>query len=540
MSISVPLPSDLVCLNTQEQDPTVLFLQATTRRAACPFCGSISRRVHSRYWRTLRDLPCAEQRILLRVQVRRFLCSHHGCLRRTFAERFPGLAAVHAQRTDRLKKAQLKLAQALGSRSGVRLAEKIALPVSAATLLRMEHAAPVPEPATPRVLGVDDWAFKKGHRYGTILIDQEKHCIVDLLPDRTTDTLAAWLKEHPGVEIVTRDRADAYADGIHQGAPNAVQVADRWHLARNLGQALERLLDTRRSLLKQAVHSPAEPVETSTGTETQNIAPAVSPQQKHLEQEKFCRRQCRLERYQEVRALFSQGWNIRRITQYLGLSRKTVRKLAQAEFFPERKVRAPRPRRIDPFTTYLQQRWQQGCHNGALLFREIRAQGYTGSYTAVKDYLKTFKPASDVGAGLALPREKVAISQVVTWVLRREEDRTPKQRTLLARLCLVCEPFAEALRLAEQFLAFLRQSPRTDQAGSFRSWLHEATASHVAEVRSFAQGLARDQAAVEAGLSLSWSNGATEGHVNRLKCIKRRGYGRAGFDLLRRRVVQPT
>lgn len=545
MFLSVLLPPEVRLLRAEPGDGEkmmVLWLTTCARAAACPLCQHRSRRVHSHYQRTLADLPCADYSIRLYIQVRRFFCINKRCPRCIFAERLPELTKSHAQRTNRLAQIQTQVEQVVGSRPGVRLTGRLAMPVSATTLLRLERAAPLPQSPTPRVLGVDDWAFKKGHRYGTILYDLETHQVVDLLPDRTTETLATWLKDHPGVEIISRDRAEAYAEGARQGAPNAQQVTDRWHLVKNLGKALENLLDEKRRLVRQAVQPMlgSEPNSMEIATVPETFPPSRPPRraERTLQRLKQCRRQDRLDRYQQVRALYHNGWNISQIARFLNLATKTVRTFAYADTFPERKERAPRPCRLDAYKPYLNQRWQEGCHNGAQLLREVRERGYRGGYSRLRDYLldgRHVPTVNEIPAG-----EKVSARQVAMWTLRRLCDRTAAQQAILDRLQILCEPFRIAFELTQQFLEMVRQSPRGDQSAALRTWLTAAHRSSVTALSRFAASLQQDIAAVIAGLSLSWSNGPVEGSNNRLKFLKRRGYGRANFDLLRRRVLQPT
>ncbi len=370
-----------------------------------------------------------------------------------------------------------------------------------------------------RVLGVDDWAFRKGRRYGTILVDLEQHRVVDLLPDATSQSLAIWLQAHPGVEILSRDRAGAYAEGARQGAPNAVQVADRWHLLKNLSETLERVLDQNRAALKQAAPALQEP-----------IAVAWPPTKgKMAEEESQERRRKRLERYEQVVQLHQQGVGLRKIARQLPLARATVAHYIRAGTFPERAPRSPVPTSLDPFKPYLHRRWQEGCRNACQLARELKEQGYTGVASWVCRYVTCLRQAQE-----KVPTPKVpATRQVATWFLCRTQDLDAKPQAFLTALWQQCPALQSAYDLAQQFLGMVRKRNKK----ALPAWMQAATASGSTVLARFAASLKQDLAAVEAALSLQWSNGQTEGQVNRLKLVKRSMYGRANFDLLRARVL---
>ena len=283
-----------------------LVTRPTRRTAPCPVCTRRSRRVHSQYQRTLADLPLAGRPVVLRVQVRRFRCVNPTCPRAIFAERLPRLGPVRARRTPDQQRALEQIGFALGGAAGARLAGRLGLPASRATLLRLLRAAPCSYPETPRILGVDDWAWRRGQRYGSLLVDLEQHQPVDLLPDRTTESLATWLREHPGVEVISRDRGGAYADGARQGAPHAVQVADRFHLLANVGDTLERVLGSQRPALREAAAAVDRLTAESAAPDDELPEGAAVPEPAHLprtHRDKQARRAQRLARYEAVVAL---------------------------------------------------------------------------------------------------------------------------------------------------------------------------------------------------------------------------------------------
>ncbi len=387
----------------QEGQTLHVSARTTGKRAHCPSCGCRSRWRHSYYQRTIADLACGGRGVTVSLRVRRFWCRVRWCRQKVFCERLPDLAAAWERRSRRLRERLRAIAFRLGGEVGSQQAGADGTPVSARTLLRLLRATPPAAAGAVRVLGIDDWARRKGHTYGTILVDLEAHQVVDLLPDRTAATVATWLQAHPEVEVISRDRGGAYAEAARQGAPQATQVADRWHLLCNLGDALERLLVRKLDSLRcaaDAVAPQTEPVAAALsaplGAMPQGepppaslpVAPTdVAPAPTAAEQERAASRQRRLARYDEVTALQAQGLGIATIAKRLGMARRTVRRFLRADSFPERVQRTGQSGRLASFEAYLQQRWEEGCQNASQLFREIKAQGYPGSASYVGQVL---------------------------------------------------------------------------------------------------------------------------------------------------------
>jgi transposase len=518
-----------------------LVVRLTTRAACCPCCAQPSSRVHSYARRTLWELPISGRRLQLSLQVRRFRCGTPDCPRRTFRERIPALAAPRVHRTRRLLETLCQVAFALGGEAGARLACGLGMPCSPDTLLRLVSHHSVPVAATPRVLAVDDFSFRKGRTFGTILLDLERRVPMDLLPDREGSTLAAWLLAHPGVEIVSRDRSTIYAEAIRLGAPHARQIADRWHILKNLGEALEGLFLHKKQALKDAVLRSHDPPPGQPA-----VAPWTTGRTKEAEANSVHRHARFVELYHRIQALAATGLRVTDIAEQVQMSRGAVYHYLHMDQPPERP--SPQDRRsrpLDRYKPYLLQRWNDGIRNSRQLWRELVAQGFQQSSGPVQRFIgplrqQTGKPhkfKAEAAAPLYRPEEvrqrPLTAIQAARLFTSKENQRTPWQRAYLTRLCAVDPSLEQTYHQVQTFCEMVRQcqGERLDQ------WLAEVQVCAVVELRAFAQGLVKDYKAVKNGLTLPWSNGPTEGHIHKLKLLKRQMYGRASFALLRRRVL---
>jgi len=525
---------------TVEADLLTVEVTSIQSEVTCPRCAQPSQRVHSRYQRTLADLPWAGRQVSLHLQVRRFYCPNPTCVCATFSERLPTIVAPSARRTDRLAQEQGALGFDLGGEAGARTAARQGMPVSPDTLLRLVRLRPIEQAETPRVLAVDDWAKRKGKTYGTILIDLERHRVVDLLPDRTSQSLATWLQAHPGVEVITRDRSTTYAEGARQGAPDAIQVADRWHLLKNLVETVEDVLAHHKTRLSRTVPPPepcpGQPVPIPACA--QPFTATTDP-----ERERLRRRGERLARYQQVMALREQGLKLCEIAHRVGISERTVNRFLAARIFPERKRRqAQKPGLLEESISYLNQRWREGCTNGTQLWRELCGQGFTGSKSLVLTYVSALRK-EDIPPQSTRTRPSAPVAEPVVrrysprqaamlFVCPQEELEEAEQQDV-AHITSVSTEIACAYALAQRFAQMIRQR----LAEALEPWLASAQSLALVEFRRFAAGLCQDKDAVLAALKYPWSNGQAEGQINRLKLLKRQMYGRANFDLLRQRVL---
>lgn len=511
---------------TLADDKLLIMAHGTQHQANCPDCGEQSRRHNGRYHRHPDDLPCTGYAVQFQLTVPRFFCDNEVCMRRTFAAAFPDILPRYARRTTRLMEQQQEIGFVTSGEAGSRLSDMLGMFTSPDTLIRLVRQAPEPEVYTPRILGVDDWAKRKGHNYGTVLVDLEAHKVVDLLDERSAEALIQWLKEHPGVEVIVRDRGPDYIEGATRGAPDAIQVADRFHLFQNVVDALKRFLEKQPKKLREAARAVTLETQELVAHQTEEAEPG---ERDRLQSERELR-------FLEVKELQKQGWTRRAVARHLQMSRRTVRKYFELEACPQWPSKPQSTSTVTPHLPYIISRWQEGCQNIRQLHQEILSQGFDGHYSSVYRAIAGMLDRgelSKVHMLVRMPVLRLSPTSAAWLLIHPDEKLDETQLKLREKLCASSSDIKYARQLAQSFCRLLRE--RLPE--QLDAWLLAAEGSGIKVLHNFAIGLRRDYDAVKAALTYEWSSGQVEGQINRLKFIKRQAYGRAKFDLLRRRVI---
>lgn len=491
------------------EDVLIIAAHAILTRGRCPDCATWSDRVHSRYIRKLNDLPIGGRSVRLAVRARRFYCDAVSCHRMTFAERFDGVVAPMARRTSRLDEIVFCLAIALGGRPAAALAGRFDIKISNDTLLRTVRRRRSPETPAPSVIGIDDWAWRRNFRYGTLVCDLERRKTITLLPDREPATVEAWLRQWPEITIIARDRGGAYALAAKRALPQAVQVADRWHLMENASAAFF-----------DAVRKSMRPIRTAIGAAT--IDPALLTTAEWLQYEGYLRRE---ETNASILAMASDGASIKDIRRKTGYSRKLIRAVLRGQ---RTDIFRTRQSSLEPWLPWLDAQWAAaGRRNGSELWRELRQQGFRGCLRVVGEWAGRRRRADKTESALS----HAPAARTIARLLTTGRDHLTKAETLTVT---AIESGVVLLAEARDVIADFHDMIRRKATTELDAWIDRAKGGLVA---AFANGVMKDRAAVAAAIASPWSNGQTEGQICKLKLVKRQMYGRGKIDLLQARLI---
>ncbi len=493
-------------------------------------------RIHGSYQRTVADLPCAGRNVLLMLTVRKFVCTTPPCSHKIFTERLPGLVSSYGRMTGRLIALVQTLGVVAGGQMGARQADRTGIATTPSTLLRYLMQLPATVTRAVRVLGVDDFAWKKRFTYGTILVDLERRKIIDVLADRESATVEAWLKEHPEVDVVSRDRGKEFAKAATLGAPQAQQVVDRFHVVKNLSEVLREILGHRRAEIRQGETPPPE-LEKTGEERTRPLPTAATWQQRtpiRVKKVHQARQASRDDRYEQMTTLRAQGLTQKEVAKRIGMSEKAVRNWLKRGAAPTNKRQFRRRSVFDPYAAYVLQRWQEGIHEAKQLYEEIQAQGFPGTVRIVQRFVQALRDDPEkITLAPATAAERFS-ANAATWLFIRDPAQlTAEKQAELELICQRSETARLTYALTQQFMTMLRLR----RGQEFEMWLEAVEASHIAELCRFAHSLCQDKDAVVAGLTLSYSNGPVEAQVQKLKLVKRSMYGRAKLPLLRQRLL---
>lgn len=536
----INLPDLYITKITRENDTIKIFASKKGKRSQCPACGIYSSSVHDYYERTLSDLPIFQISSVIIIRSRKFKCKNTKCCRKVFSEQSPNFPR-YGRRTQRVSKILDSLSIELTGKLGSILSEKFRIKVSTSTITRIAHNQSLPTIKQPRVLGVDDWAYRKGVSYGTVLIDMETSKPIDILKSRDGADLKEWLRNYKDVEIVTRDRASSYSSAIDEVCPNAIQVADRFHLLMNLSDALDKYFKSINPKINELIKEKTNeilsyPIDNSASNaiEKEHVTSANDC----LCEEKFDQR---LVIFNKVKELQKENVAITKISREMEISRATVRSYFQYNSLPARVHH--KSTNIDLYTNHIISRLNDKGYLVKDIIAEIKELGYNGGQTQAYQNINIMKEKYKLTTSGFSELQKAKIpfvkplntrdlARLIGFSLKSIKDKD--ERKYLATLLDNMQEVQIVRRLVRLFKTMLWRG-----MGNITRWIEFIKRSKykLTGLVSFANGLSKDIKAVTNGINMHWSNGAVEGHVNRIKSIKRQMYGRASFDLLRIKII---
>lgn len=517
----------ITSVNLNRKQSIDVELLSTQAESICPVCLKKSGRIHSRYSRRLIDLPILGQTLQLLLFSRKFFCDNTKCSRKIFTERYSSLIKSYARRTDRLEEILIAVAFSSNAQTDSKLSRKMGFYVSRDTILRIIRKQPIKTNHGAEIVGVDDWAYRKNHTYGTIVCDQETGKPIDLFAGRESTDFAKWLEEHPTIKLITRDRSDSYSKAIKDTSPQIIEVADRFHISKNL---LDTLKDFAQKTFASRIHIGYEekPVEEEKSRDT-----ATKAKQRQTQVRENKRTVVR-----EVKKLRAQGMTIKAIASEMKIVRNTVMRYIRLD--EETAI----SRRSSNWPKKLTDQYDQTIANLILsgnsarqIYIALQEQGCKASETTVWRRINQLKSQNKItkspNDAPKLVKKWLKCSDVISYMWTFEDELIEEHKGYLDTVFLKFPAAKTAYSLVQKF----RLIQKEKAPDKFLEWIEEAMASGISEMKSFAKGIKSNLPEVYNAYIYDYSNGLLEGHINRLKMIKRLMFGRANFDLLRQRVL---
>ena len=498
----------------------------------CPDCGIRSRHRHGHRARSLADLPIQGRKVTVKMTLLRWQCRHQACKRRTFSDQHHALASAYAHRTSRMAEIVGLVGHGMGGRPAEKLLHRLGIPISDTTILRQlkRDTSGTAQDDDVQVLGIDDWSWRRSSHYGTIMVDLEKRAVVDILDDRSVESVKTWLQERPSIKVVSRDRCGVYAQAAREGAPQAKQVADRFHLVQNLRAAIK-------AQMAKYGHANVRPILSEDSTASTRAC---------FQRARLAHRQSRREIFDQLHSMHQRGLSYSEIARITGYGRRSVTKWLASSVPPDRKRADLKTTSPLYFEEFLAECWKSGNRNGRHLFHNLKNRGDTGSRPNLERLLKewrnpeqlrvndepvevpVFEPVRDPETG-----HRISSDLAVTLCIKPRRKLSESQARKVEALKHGSAAFATMWVLAIRFNGILRSS----NPGLVEDWIDDAIETELVEMARFARILHRDLDAVKNAVELPWSNGQAEGQINRLKTLKRAMYGRVGPELMRARML---
>lgn len=524
MNLNLFFPEEFIINDVEIEDNSITInLASVNVLSECPICKRNSERIHSSYGRMLYDLKMLGKTVVIKLLSRKFFCDETSCSRKIFTERFENFIKPYSRRTERLNEVLVKLAFSLSSEAASRISKYVFSELSADTFIRIIRNQQISIKSNYRCIGIDDWAFRKGSTYGTLICDLETHQPIEVLKDRTTKTLANWLKDHKSIEIVTRDRANAYTKAVDDTLPEAVQMADKWHLLKNMSETLNSIL--------QSHYTKGITVENTPETKKEITGKVKATKQEIQHQTRL---EKSMELIEETKRLYASGVTQKEISKLLGISKKTIyRYLRRTE--PTYSSSRGRGSILDEFSKDIKDQFFKGIKSKNIL-SYIREKGYNGSDSLFRMYLSELKKLKAVSASESetnSSKKLIKREKLFKLFWKKYEDLTDSDQELLNKIIQISLELSRVYQAVQSYREIIRES----NLYSFQLWIENNIKSEISHIKKFTQSLKKDKTAISNTLKYGYTNAVLEGHVNRLKNIKRMMYGRANFDLLRQRVL---